>query len=86
LGFYDDLIRLLGRHKIARAPHQTPMEFAKSLLFLPTDVYEQIRRLTGVFYRVRFGKADLTPAQQRRLGNVIGRVGAALGEVRPARR
>jgi protein-glutamine gamma-glutamyltransferase len=78
LGFYDDLVRLLARHDITRPPHLTPMEFARSLLFLPSDLYETVRRLTGVFYRVRYGRADLTPAQQRRLGNVINRVEGAL--------
>jgi hypothetical protein len=79
LGFYDDLTRLLARHQINRPAHLTPMEFARSLLFLPSDLYETVRRLTGVFYRVRYGRADLSPAQQRRLGNVIDRVEGALG-------
>ena len=60
------------------------MEFAASLLLLPSDVYEKIRRLTQVFYRVRFGRAELSPGQQRRLGTVIGQVDAALA--RPDRR
>ena len=64
---------------LAKNPaHLTPMEFARSLLFLPSDLYETVRRLTGVFYRVRYGRADLSPAQQRRLGNVINRVEGAL--------
>jgi len=74
-------VRLLARHDITRPPHLTPMEFARSLLFLPSDLYETVRRLTGVFYRVRYGRADLTPAQQRRLGNVINRVEGALSGV-----
>jgi hypothetical protein len=78
LGFYDDLMRLLARHQITRPAHLTPMEFARSLLFLPSDLYETVRRLTGVFYRVRYGRADLSPSQQRRLGNVINRVEGTL--------
>ena len=44
---------------------------------------EAIRRLTGVFYRVRYGEAELDPAKQRRLGRVIGRVEAALAGAAP---
>ena len=78
LAFYDDLVSLLGRHKIHRQPHQTPLEFSESLLFLPSGVYNGIRRLTDVFYRVRYGQAELTPARQRRLGTVIERMAGEL--------
>jgi hypothetical protein len=74
LGFYDDLLQLLGRHEIARPRHLTPMEFSRSLLLLPADAYETVRRLTSLFYRVRYGHAELSPAQQRRLGTVISRL------------
>jgi hypothetical protein len=37
-------------------------------------VYEKVRRLTTLFYRVRFGEAELSGAQQRRLGNVISSI------------
>ncbi|HZL34271.1 MAG TPA: DUF3488 and transglutaminase-like domain-containing protein [Tepidisphaeraceae bacterium] len=78
LGFYDDLLRLLWRHQIARPRHQTPLEFSRSLLFLPADAYEHIRRLTELFYRVRYGRAQLSPGRQRLLGNIIARLDAAL--------
>lgn len=84
LGFYDSLLQLLQRHRIARADHMTPMEFSRSLMYLPADVYEQIRRLTGVFYRVRYGRAELSDGNQRRLGGVIRRIDTALGEALPA--
>jgi hypothetical protein len=86
LKFYDDLMQLLGRHKITRPPHLTPMEFARSLLFLPSEVYESIRRLTGVFYRIRYGGAELDAARQRRLSNVIARVDESLAASLPASR
>jgi hypothetical protein len=84
LKFYDDLMQLLGRHKITRPPHLTPMEFARSLMFLPSEVYESIRRLTGVFYRIRYGGADLNAARQRRLDNVIAQVDQSLAASLPA--
>lgn len=79
LGFYDDLIRLLERHRIARPDHLTPREFADSLSFLPYETYTALRRMTGIFYRIRFGRQHLTGSQQRRLYKVIQRVADTLG-------
>ena len=82
LEFYDNLLKLLGRHQIRRQPSQTPLEFSKSLLFLPAGVYESVRRLTDLYYRVRYGHAELTPRRQRHLGKVIEQMGARLRESR----
>jgi transglutaminase-like putative cysteine protease len=79
LGFYDDLVKLLDRLGIHRPRHQTPMEFSDSLLFLPSEAYRTISRLTQVFYRVRFGQAELSAAQQRRLHNVLAHLADDLG-------
>jgi Ca2+/Na+ antiporter len=79
LGFYDDLLRLLERRQITRQAHQTPLEFARSLLFLPADVYQAIQRLTSIFYRVRFGQQNLSTGACRRLGTVISQIDGELG-------
>ena len=42
LGFYDDLLQLLARHQIVRPRHLTPLEFSRSLTFLPADAYETL--------------------------------------------
>jgi hypothetical protein len=74
LGFYDDLVQLLARHHITRPRHLTPLEFSRSLTFLPAGSYETVHRLTQMFYRVRFGHAELDPGQRRRLATTIGRL------------
>jgi hypothetical protein len=74
LGFYDDLVQLLQRHGINRLPHHTSMEFCDSLAFLPSHAYDTIYRLTKLFYRIRYGQAELNAGQQRRLANVIDRL------------
>ena len=84
LGFYDDLLRLLDHHRILRPAHLTPMEFSRSLSFLPSDAYDTIQRLTGLFYRVRFGRAELTDPQRRRLSTVISRLSSELTHSMPA--
>jgi hypothetical protein len=84
LGFYDDLVRLLARHHIVRPRHLTPLEFSQSLLFLPSQAYETVRRLTEIFYRVRYGESELSGGVQKRLNTVISQLETSLG-VPPAR-
>jgi hypothetical protein len=79
LGFYDDLMRLLDRHAITRPPHLTPLEFAESLSYLPTEAYHGIRRLTQIFYRIRYGRASLQVGQRRRLQAVLQRISESIG-------
>ena len=83
LGFYDDLLQLLARRQIARPKHLTPLEFSQSLLYLPSQAYDTIRRLTEVFYRVRYGEYELSPSLRRRLDTVITQLGDALGPPAP---
>ena len=78
LGFYDELLRLLERHNIARAAHLTPLEFSESLSFLPAQAYDAIRRLTRVFYKIRYGGLTLAPAHQRRLTTALDRLEGCL--------
>ena len=85
LGFYDDLLQLLARHQISRPRHLTPQEFSRSLTFLPASAFRTVQRLTDVFYRVRYGDAELSPGSRRRLGSILGRLGAELSRVLPAR-
>jgi transglutaminase-like putative cysteine protease len=74
LGFYDDLIQLLERRQIVRPKHLTPKEFSDTLSFLPNEGYDAVRRLTQLFYRIRFGGAELTPGRRNLLGVVIERL------------
>lgn len=74
LGFYDELLRLLARQRIVRPAHNTPLEFSQSLSFLPAEAYDTVQRLTNLFYRIRYGGADLPPSRRRRLTNVLARL------------
>ncbi|HEX2973534.1 MAG TPA: DUF3488 and transglutaminase-like domain-containing protein [Tepidisphaeraceae bacterium] len=74
LAFYDQLTRVLHRHEILRPRHMTQQEFADSLSFLPHQTYDAIRRLTRLFYRVRFGETQLNARRQRRLEEVVHRL------------
>jgi hypothetical protein len=81
LAFYDGLVRLLARHKIARPPHLTPLEFSRSLSFLPANAYDTIARMTAIFYRIRFGGADLDDGRQRRLLALVERLEGMMPEM-----
>jgi transglutaminase-like putative cysteine protease len=74
LGFYDDLLQLLERHRISRPDHLTPLEFCDSLAFLPGNVYDTVYRITRLFYRIRYGQRELDSGQLRRLAAVIERL------------
>jgi hypothetical protein len=83
LAFYDDLLQLLERRRMARKSHQTPLEFARSLLLLPSEAYETVIRLTRLFYRIRYGGQELSTGGQRRLGTVITQLDTRLDGVTP---
>lgn len=78
LGFYDDLLRVLARAGVKRGPNQTPLEFARSLEFLPPESYRVALGITRCFYRVRYGKRSLTPTQRRRLDHAVSQLEAAV--------
>jgi transglutaminase-like putative cysteine protease len=67
LGFYEQLMTLLENRRIFRPRHQTPAEFSDSLAFLPNEAYDTIRRLTNVFYSIRFGRRQLPGDEQKDL-------------------
>ena len=81
LGFYDELLRVLARHEIVRPPHLTPMEFSRSISFLPSNVYDSIQRLTNLFYRIRYGRQEISPDLQRRLRELIHRLESSIPHV-----
>jgi len=52
--------------------HQTPKEFGDSLFVSCRPARTtRFRRLTRIFYRIRFGGAELNQAKQRRLARVL---------------
>jgi transglutaminase-like putative cysteine protease len=85
LGFYDEMIRTLARHGIRCVPHLTPGEFSRSVAFLPSELFDVVRRLTNIFYRIRYGHAELSGRQQRRLKTSISRLEAAMETIQVSR-
>jgi hypothetical protein len=71
LGFYEHLMKLLGRQQIFRPVHLTPAEFGASLTFLPNEAFDAISRLTQAFYSIRYGEAQLSSDEQRELEETV---------------
>jgi transglutaminase-like putative cysteine protease len=74
LGFYDELLRLLARHRIERSRSQTPREFAESLAYLPAQAYDLVHRLTDLYYQIRYGGVELNAARRSKVHKAIGEV------------
>lgn len=83
LAFYDDLMKLLDRHRLHRPAHLTPLEFSNSLTFLPVETFGTMRRLTETFYDVRYGEIDLNDDQQRSLFESVSQIQASLERQTP---
>ncbi len=83
LGFFEEMMKVLERHDITRPPPLTPMEFSNSLSYLPPEAYDIIHGLTRIFYKIRFGSAQLQPGQQKRLAATLQRLSQALGTPPP---
>ena len=78
LVFYDELLRVLGEHGLIRPRHVTPLEFARSLDWLPAEAYEAVLRMTAIFYRVRYGGAAMPATRQRRLQAQVAKLAEQL--------
>lgn len=74
LGFYDDLLRVLEKHRIVQPRHLTALEFSQTLSFLPSGAFDDIYRLTKLFYRIRYGAVVLNPHRQRQLTTAVHRL------------
>jgi transglutaminase-like putative cysteine protease len=71
LGFYEQLMTMLERRRIVRPVYQTPAEFSDSLAFLPNEAFDAIRRLTRIFYSIRFGRRELAQEEQKDLESTV---------------
>lgn len=82
LGFYDDLLRMLEQRGYRRAAHLTPLEFSQTLAHLPSETYDAVRRLTRIYYRIRYGRLELAPEYQKRVKESLVRLEPTLGGAR----
>jgi hypothetical protein len=63
--FYEQMLAISARAGLKKQPEQTPMEFALA------SGYPQIREITTVYHRVRFGKATLDENETRKVSGLL---------------
>jgi hypothetical protein len=63
--FYEQMLAVAARGGLVKAPEQTPMEFATSA------GYNQIREITLLYNRVRFGKSTLNESESNRITELL---------------
>ena len=66
---YNEMLRLLARRGIRKAPGQTPQEFATSLP--DANLSAPVHELTGMYQAARFGGQTANPRQASSLLNRI---------------
>jgi hypothetical protein len=66
---YNEMLRLLSRRGIRKAPGQTPLEFAVSLP--DGNLSEPVHELTGMYHAARFGGQASDPRQASSLLTLI---------------
>src|SRR5262249_39817066 len=75
--FYEQMLAVAARGGLVKAPEQTPMEFAASA------GYKQIREITLLYNRVRFGKTTLNETESNRITELLAELKKAIRQ-RPA--
>lgn len=72
--FYEQMLAIAARAGLKKEPQQTPLEFASA------SGYAQIREITAVYNRVRFGSATLSDEETDRVSSLLGELKRAIGK------
>jgi transglutaminase-like putative cysteine protease len=70
--FYEQMLAIAAKAGLIKSPDQTPMEFALA------SGYAQIREITSLYNRVRFGNAQLDEREVRRISELLGNLKQAI--------
>ena len=72
--FYEQMLQIAARGGLVKSPDQTPAEFAAASRF------DQIREITNVYNRVRFGGASLSENETRQVSSLLSTLRRAVRE------
>jgi len=70
--FYEQMLAIASRTGLVKNPDQTPMEFAD------ISGFDQIREITSVYNRVRFGGASLNEREIGQISNLLAELKKAV--------
>jgi hypothetical protein len=66
--FYEQMLAVAAKAGLVKTPDQTPMEFAVA------SGYVQIREITSLYNRVRFGNTTLDEREIRRISDLLSQL------------
>jgi hypothetical protein len=72
--FYEQMLTIAARGGLVKPPDQTPAEFAA------VSRFDQIREITAVYNRVRFGGARLNETETRQVSSLLAALRRAVRE------
>ncbi|HLG16359.1 MAG TPA: DUF3488 and transglutaminase-like domain-containing protein [Blastocatellia bacterium] len=78
--FYEQMLAIAARRGLIKEPHQTPVEFAAA------SGFDQIREITAVYNRVRFGGIRLDDEEALRVSELLRELRGTVGGSRKTRR
>jgi hypothetical protein len=71
ISFYLVALKILSRKKITKHATETPWEFADRVGRLASIISPALKKITSLYYRVRFGLIPLTPCEEEETGQII---------------
>jgi hypothetical protein len=74
---YERMLRILEVQGLLKPPGATPLEFARQVARERGEAARSVESLTGLYCRVRFGQAPLSPDDARRAQELLAGLQAA---------
>jgi hypothetical protein len=78
LGFYLDMLTVLRKGGVEKPDWQPPLHFAKAVERDWPAVADHVREITDLFYRVRFGHAEIDSAEMAQVRRKVKELASTL--------
>jgi len=72
--FYAEFIRIMKNKGFYRNPNQTPFEFINNIYDFDDQDYNDVFKITELFYKVRYGNKKLQPNEINQITDIIYRL------------
>jgi protein-glutamine gamma-glutamyltransferase len=83
VSFYLKTLKILKRKKIPKRATETPAEFARRVGKKQKNITPLLKRITALYYRVRFGYIALTPHEEKEAKLIIREIQKCLSTLSP---
>jgi hypothetical protein len=82
--FYSRAIEVLARVGLAKPSWRPPLAHARAVAPARPDVASPLAGLAALYYRLRFARRALSPAESEQAGRLLGELEAAVRKSQPA--